>query len=237
MSNDNEQDKLNEAEHGGLSAMLAEVLAEYRKSLFTAIPAIVVSYDGATKRANLQPTPLTLFKDGTSGALPILPNVPVIMPSGGGYYVSVPLKKGDTVLVCFCQRGIKNFKKTYAEAAPSGGVLDINSPVAIAGFGSLAVTPSTGLSLQKEDGTVKVEVLEDNIKIEAPIKVDVIVGGSGGATFNADGSVDFANGASSPVDGDFITASGISLNNHVHPFTTTSGAPDGEHTGTTDAGQ
>ena len=231
------QDKKNENEHGGMSAMLAEVLAEYRKSFYTAIPAIVVSYDGSKKRADLQPTPLTLFKDGTSGALPILPNVPVIMPSGGGYCLTVPLKKGDAVLVCFCQRGIKNFKKTYGEEEPSGGVLDINSPVAIAGFGALNISASPGASIQKEDGSVKVEILEDNILIEAPTKVDVVVGNSGGAEFLADGTVNFANGATSPADGDFVTAAGISLNNHVHPFVTSSGAPDGEHTGTTNVGQ
>lgn len=201
----------------GLSAALKAILAENRKTLFSALPGIVTKYDKDSKRADIQPTPRTAFKDGTMGALPILPNVPVLSASGGGYCVAVNLVPGDAVLLVFCQRGIKSFKKTFGLEDSSGGVLDINSPVALAGFGALSIAGTEGISLQKEDGSVKVEVLEDNILIEAPSKVDVVVGGSGGAEFLADGTVNFANGATSPADGDFITKLGISSDTHVHP--------------------
>jgi hypothetical protein len=161
-----QQKKANEKTHEGISAMLAEVLKEYRKSIYTSIPAVIVSYDGATKRASVQPTPRTAFKDGTKGAMPILPNVPVVTPAGGGFCIAVNLEEGDAVQVVFCQRGIKQFKKTFGLTDPSDGVLDINSPVIIAGFGGQTISPTSGISLQKEDGTVKVEVLEDSVVLE-----------------------------------------------------------------------
>lgn len=44
----------------------------------------------------------------------------------------------------------------------------------------------------------------------------VITTGAGDTTHNADGSVDYANGASLTSDGDYISATNVSLNNHKH---------------------
>lgn len=226
----------------GLSAALKTILAENRKTVFTALPGIITAYDGTSKRASVQPTPRTAFKDGTMGALPILPNVPVLSAAGGGYCVAVNLIPGDAVLLVFCQRGIKAFKKTFGLEDSSGGVLDINSPVALAGFGGLSIAGTEGISLQKEDGTVKVEIRSDNVLVEAPAKVNIVVGSSGGAEYLPDGTVNFANGivftasgaitTPSTIDaGGAITAAGdvssdtITINTHVHPITGGSSAP------------
>lgn len=200
--NDDEKSK------SGMTDMLKSVLQEYRKTLFTATPGIIVSYDASTRRANVQPTPRTAFRDGTYGAPPILPNVPVLMPSGGGFIVSVPLQAGDPVLLVFCQRGIGAFKKTFQQENPSGGVLEMDAAVALAGFGPLQITPASGLSVQTTDGSKRVTVTNEVVEVK--------VGEAGGATFYPDGSVDFENGASTDAFGDFITAKGISLDNHVH---------------------
>lgn len=212
------KDKKNERADEGISEMLKLVLDEYRKSVFTSIPAIVESYDPVTKRADLQPTPLTAFIDGTLGAMPILPNVPVLLPSGGGYCISLPIKRGDTVLVVFCQRGIKNFKKTYGLEEPSGGVLDVNSPVAIPCFGALSISPSAGISLQKEDGSVKVEVLDGSVKMTT-------TGGS--MELSSSGDVECSGIVKAA---DFETTDGYTLKGHKHTGAS-SGSPTSDATG------
>lgn len=191
-----------------LSDMLRNVLKTFRQTLYTATPGIIVSYDRATRRASIQPTPRTAFIDGTYGSPPILPNVPVVLPFGGNFILDVPLVAGDPVMIVYAQRGIKKFKKTFSQEDPSGGALQSDAAVAFPGFGPLSITPGAGISLQKTDGSVKVDIKDSEVEVK--------VGELGGMTLNSDGSIDFANGASLTASGDFVTSAGISLDNHVH---------------------
>lgn len=200
-----------------LSDVLKIAFKDFRKTIYTAMPGIIEAYDPATKRASIQPALRTAFRDGEYGSLPILPNVPVVLPSGGGFSISFPLQKGDPVLIVFCQRGISLFKKTFVLSNPSGGILAADAPVAYPGFGPLEINAGSGLSLQQDDGTNKIEITESNVKVS--------LGETGGGTFYPDGEVEFVNGSKSTSDGDFETSDGISLRAHVHPILGGSSAP------------
>lgn len=71
-----------------------------------AIPAIVKSYDRTTQTITAQPTIREKIIDRTTGNiqwidLPILVDIPVVFPQGGGFAIVFPLDEGDEVLLLF----------------------------------------------------------------------------------------------------------------------------------------
>lgn len=76
----------------------------------SSLPATVQAFDGKTKTCTVIPT-ISDFREtagGGSAELEWKPlgNVPIAYPGGGGWVMSWPLKKGDPVLVIFCQRDL-----------------------------------------------------------------------------------------------------------------------------------
>lgn len=69
--------------------------------LWTAIPGKVVKYDSTTRTADVLPVvrrPIATSEDELKHEdLPIIPNVPVLFPSGGGASITWPIVPGDFV--------------------------------------------------------------------------------------------------------------------------------------------
>ena len=74
--------------------------------VFTAGPGIVQSYDPATQCADILPgikRPIdTEDGDTVSEDLPVIPNVRVCFPRGGGFAITWPLSTGDEVVLLHC---------------------------------------------------------------------------------------------------------------------------------------
>jgi hypothetical protein len=70
---------------------------------------------------------------------PVLVQVPVMIYSGGGGYVSCPIAAGDTCLVLFNDRNIDSWFATGAVTVPASQRMhDLSDGLAIVGFRSLA---------------------------------------------------------------------------------------------------
>jgi hypothetical protein len=73
--------------------------------VWTCLPGRVESYDSATQTADVLPTvrrPVPQADEEEPPIhedLPVLPNVPVLFPRGGGYAITWPLQPGDHVLL------------------------------------------------------------------------------------------------------------------------------------------
>lgn len=93
-------------EYGALKA----ALEGWQAKLWTALPAIIVSYDAAKQTCQCQPTIQALVRDQSGVAawvtLPILVDVPVLFPGAGGFTLTFPVAAGDEVLVIFSSRAI-----------------------------------------------------------------------------------------------------------------------------------
>jgi phage baseplate assembly protein gpV len=78
--------------------------------LWTALPGIVESYDPQAMTVVVQPAIKGVVSrpDGTSRAvaLPLLVDVPVVFPAGGGFALTFPVAAGDDCLVVFAARCI-----------------------------------------------------------------------------------------------------------------------------------
>ena len=78
--------------------------------LWTAMPAIVQSFDPAKMTLVAQPAikGRVRGKDGTISfvEMPLLVDVPVLFPSGGGFSLTFPIAQGDEALIVFADRCI-----------------------------------------------------------------------------------------------------------------------------------
>lgn len=81
--------------------LLQRVLDARAAEILTAIPGVIVSYDSTKQAADILPVVRRALTDENDKIvhedLPIVPNVPILFPSGGGYSVTWPLVKGDPV--------------------------------------------------------------------------------------------------------------------------------------------
>lgn len=85
----------------GMDARIADI--------HVALPGRVESYDVATQKANVQPLLKRVIasEDGEEVLrMPVINDVPVIFPRGGGFFLSFPIQAGDHVLLIMNERSI-----------------------------------------------------------------------------------------------------------------------------------
>jgi len=81
--------------------------------MFIGLPGVIRTYDHTTQKANVQPViRATLKGGGRAPAFPVIPCVPVLFPSGGGFSLTWPLKPGDFVQLQFADRSIAEWLTT-----------------------------------------------------------------------------------------------------------------------------
>lgn len=149
-------------------------------------------------RVDVKPLYIPRYLDNTYSELPIIKNVPVVLPSCNESGMVFSPKQGDTVLLIFSQCNIDNFKAGSVE--PYSTVFDrsfdINDAIALVGFSPFNVNPintekhkkdyelgdvSTFNNLGKEnenkinvkkDGTIKIISSSTTVESEAMVKMD-----------------------------------------------------------------
>jgi hypothetical protein len=83
-------------------------------NVHTVQPGFVTKYENGF--ASVQPIFKTVFEDFDGQEVikdkPIIENVPVLMTRGGGFFINLPIKKGDLVLLIFAERSIDSYIQT-----------------------------------------------------------------------------------------------------------------------------
>ena len=156
------------------------------KELHTSMPGIVESFDPVTQLASVQPAIKRIFVTQdedveilTPTDLPILINVPVIFPRGGGFSLTFPVKKGDECLLNFCERSIDNWYQTGEVSVPGAKRLhSLSDAVAFVGISSLNNKvpnyDNTNVQIKKDDDSVSITLLANGtIELKADTKVIV----------------------------------------------------------------
>ena len=149
-------------------------------------------------RVDVKPLYIPRYLDNTYSELPVIKNVPVVLPSCNESGMVFSPKQGDTVLLVFSQCNIDNFKAGSVE--PYSTVFDrsfdINDAIALVGFSPFNVNPintekhkkdyelgdvSTFNNLGnenenkinvKKDGTIKIISSSTTVESEAMVKMD-----------------------------------------------------------------
>lgn len=204
--------------------MIRDAFREAMKGVCTSIPGHVLTFDPDTQLAQVQPGIMRVDINGAEFKVPPIIEVPVYFP-GGDYCVEYqidPLCEGD---ILFSQRCIDGWIQSGGVAAnPIGRFHSMQDAMFLPGFRSQPnVLPSfqnNGVRMRNKAGTQFVWLKNDNtISMQ---------NGAGSFELLADGSF-LINGLKITVDGDVVTAAGISLNKHrtsgVTPGSGTSGVP------------
>lgn len=105
-----------------LAQLLKLTMEQRLQDLHVALPGKVEDYDASKQTATVKP----LIKRHVAGdeggkvveSLPVIYNVPVMFPRGGGYFLSFPLQAGDHVLIVFCERNISQWQPQGADVDP-----------------------------------------------------------------------------------------------------------------------
>lgn len=235
-----------------LPTALLAALQGWQAGVWTALPAIVQSFDAASNTITARPAIQAKRRnpDGTVAwvNLSLLVDVPVVWQGGGGYTMTFPIAKGDECLIVFASRCIDLWWTNggYANAQAEMRMHDPSDGFALVGVRSkpraVAGVSGNSATLRSDDGSVFVEVAAGNIKLKAPTLVTI---DAPNATFTGNatvqGKLTYQNGLSgaggangSTVSGDFshssgnLTSNGTNLHTHTHsdPQGGTTGAPN-----------
>lgn len=96
-----------------LDTVVLEAMVGHQATLWTALPAIVQSYDPAC--GTVEAYPAMKFRQRLPDMSyawvdpPLFVDCPVVFPSGGGFTLTFPLAAGDEVLVVFASRCIDSW--------------------------------------------------------------------------------------------------------------------------------
>lgn len=154
-----------------------EVLDKWRQSILrdlrVSMPARVEKYDSTTQLADLKPLIADFFFDEddapTSIELPVVTNVPVCWPGGGGFHMTAPLARGDVVTLLVCDRSLDAWLAQGGIQAPVDQRRhNLSDAVALAGLHdntkAIPSVPTDGIALGKDGGT-QVKVTSSQIQL------------------------------------------------------------------------
>ena len=146
-----------------------------------AIPGTIVSFNSSKQTVSVQPTikERVIANDKvTWQSLPLLPDVPLVMPRAGGFLLSLPVTPGDEVLVVFGDMCIDGWWQ-------SGGVQkqvdrrrhDLSDGFAILGTWSqpkkVSGYSTDSLQIRNDAGDTVIELQDGKVKITAGTSVEV----------------------------------------------------------------
>lgn len=142
---------------------MRQVLDGRQVGIWTAIPGIITSINLTEMTCEVQPAIQSIIVNQDGVAKPVdisvLPDVPLVFPSGGGFTVTFPMEVGDEVLVLFSSRCIDAWWQSGGvQQAMESRMHDLSDGFAIPGpksipnvIGSIS---STKLQIRNNAGTV-----------------------------------------------------------------------------------
>jgi hypothetical protein len=215
----------------------------------TAMPGIIISFDASVGTVAVQPVVQASVRksDGSYSfmALPVLQDVPVCFPGGGGFTLTFPVKAGDECLLVFASRCIDAWWQLGGVQAPiEPRAHALSDATAFVGLRNstrpLPAFNTSGTQLRSDDGNTYIEVLPSGFtKIVTPAGLDIIgdvrlqgsltATGTGGTEATITGNI-VLNGsmtASGSITASEVTAGTTVLTTHKHGGVVAGGAQTG----------
>jgi hypothetical protein len=169
-----------------------EIVRQAISDLRVAAPAIIEEFDVGRQVATVQIAITEVVRNPVTGpvntTLPLIYNVPVVLPRAGGFSLTLPLKKGDECLLIFSDNcfdlwwtrgGVQDqFERRRHDLTDCFCVPGPwSQPRVISDY-----SPDSA-ELRSDDGSVVVEVRADEIKMKSP-KVTIVSTGDVNITGN-----------------------------------------------------
>lgn len=157
---------------------IAAIVDARLAGMHIALPGRIEKYERGTHKAEVKPLLKKRYTDGTEQELSIVVNVPVVWPRTATFEMSAPLKRGDGVLLVFCERSLDAWLQKGGVASPADGrKFDLSDAIAIPGLYSFKADALTGdddgFSLRYKDASIvigndgTVDINDGNLTVEA----------------------------------------------------------------------
>ena len=104
-----------------LDELINRAVRKAMRETRVSMPARIVGYDAGTRRAQVQILQPDRTEDGKEVAQPVITDVPVFMPIGGGAAITTPIGGGDTGIVIFADQDIGGWVADGDTSAPDSG--------------------------------------------------------------------------------------------------------------------
>ncbi len=199
-------------------AQWTHALTAFGKGLRVALPATVVSFNATKQTITAAPNITEIVRISgvlTIKSLPLLVDVPIVIPRAGGFSLTVPVAAGDECLIVFADScidawwqsgGQQNQIEQRRHSLADGFALlgPWNQKRVLANYSTASA------QLRNDAGTVVVDVAGSQVTVTAPT-VQVNASGTAtvqGATVNVTGStqVNISGGGHTSIEGkDWLT--------------------------------
>ena len=165
--------------NSNLSRILRETADRSSKGIRVAVPGFVQEWDADTQTVTVQPA--IKEKISFSGkimevVLPLLVDVPVVMPRAGGYSLVFAPKPGDECLVIFADMCIDAWWQSGGvESQADTRRHDLSDGFAVLGCWSQVnkpKIPESGCRLQNDEGTAGVSIDGTNVDIFGTVTIN-----------------------------------------------------------------
>ena len=190
-----------------LEPILKNFFSDRMSELNFCLPARIENIQNIKEgRIDVKPLFIPRYLDNTYSELPVIKNVPIVLPSSNESGFVFSPKQGDTVLLLFTQCNIDNFKAGSVE--PYSTVFDrsfdINDAIALVGFSPFNINPINTDKHNKDYELGDVSVF-NNLGKESENKVNVKKDGTNSYTASTHN-----------FDGEVTTNSLVTMNNDVN---------------------
>lgn len=205
--------------------------AAHQARIWTCLPATVVSFDAGACTVTAQPAIGGVAFDASgmpvATTMPVVADVPVVFPGGGGMRLTFPIAAGDEVLLVFSCRPIDSWWQSGGQQRPANARMhDLSDAFAIPGPMSkphvISGVSTSAVELRSDDGNTKLSVAPSGaVTITAPAGLTI----NGNVQINgaiSQGAPAGGGSAASSLIGPLtvtqdVTAGGKSLKTHTHP--------------------
>jgi hypothetical protein len=200
---------------------LRAFLRGWEADIWTALPAIVESYDATKLTVSAQPTIKSKYRGVNAQTyadvqLPLCVDVPVDFPGGGGWLLTFPLQQGDEGILIFASRCIDSWwQNGGVQPQAEMRMHDLSDGMFIPGLRSQKRLPAgavstTSAQLRSDDGQTYIELASGGaVNIVAPGGVTIT------GSLNVTGTI---------ISG-FGGADQVGLQTHEHPGNNTPPTP------------
>lgn len=121
-----------------LADVITRAIQRHFDDIHTCLPGQIVSYDYKNQSAQVKPLIKKTYYNGQTISLPVIVNVPVAFPSGGGATINFPMSPSDKVILVFSERSLERWLangEDSEQGAPRR--FDLSDAFAIPGINSL----------------------------------------------------------------------------------------------------
>jgi hypothetical protein len=176
-----------------LSGTMLQVLRSFLMNVDDMLPVVVVSYDRPSNRVTVAHQIQMVETGGDFVDRGQVISVPALVLGAGGFMVGFGIQAGDKGWIKATDRDLSNFLETYEKSPPDNfRIHSFDSglfiPDIMTGY-TIDAEDEDALVIQKLDGTVKISLNNNRIKVKHPTEVNVET-----TTMNVDGKTNLGSG-------------------------------------------